>query len=260
MKEIIKELIRQTPVIGGLARQTYGRWSARRKKQEPFPGSATYWENRYSAGANSGAGSYGLFAEFKAEALNEFVATHQVQTVIEFGCGDGNQLSLAKYPTYLGFDVSRTAILKCMERFKSDEYKSFRLMSEYKGEKADLALSLDVIYHLVEDDVFEHYMRTLFEASERYVIAYSSDSDDNRGYEGTHVRHRKLTSWVEEHLPRWKLIEHLPNRYPYREDDRKGSFAEFFIYEKAEPGVAAESQKIICPGDETRDVERRMSQ
>jgi len=28
-------------------------------------------------------------------------------------------------------------------------------MSQYRGERADLALSLDVIYHLVEDRVFE---------------------------------------------------------------------------------------------------------
>lgn len=198
----------------------------------PFPGSATYWEKRYSAGGNSGVGSYALFAEFKADVLNGFVARNQVQTVIEFGCGDGNQLSLAKYPTYLGFDVSSTAISKCQERFMSDGHKSFRLMSEYKGETADLALSLDVIFHLVEDDVFEKYMGTLFGAANRYVIVYASDFEDSRGYDGPHVRHRKVTRWIRENLPGWNLVEHIPNRYPYRGDYRKGSFAEFFIYGK----------------------------
>jgi len=213
-------------------KQTCWRLFARSKKPELFPGSAVYWEKRYSDGEDSGVGSYGFFAAFKADVLNAFVATHHVQTVIEFGCGDGNQLSLAKYPTYLGFDVSSTAILKCKELFRSDERKSFRLMSEYNGEKADLTLSLDVIYHLVEDNVFEHYMRILFEASNRYVIIYSSNTDDKFGYEGAHVRHRKFTRWVEENLYNWKLVEHLPNRYPYRGDYRKGTPAEFFIYEK----------------------------
>jgi hypothetical protein len=106
-------------------------------------------------------------------------------------------------------------------------------MSDYPREKAELALSLDVIYHLVEDKVFEHYMQTLFEASNRYVIIYSSNLDDNRGYEGTHIRHRKFTRWIRENLQGWQLVKHLPNRYPYRGDYRKGSFAEFFIYEKA---------------------------
>lgn len=229
----MKEIIKQIPILGDVAKRTYRRLLACRRKPASFSGSAAYWENRYLAGGNSGVGSYALFAEFKADVLNGFVATHPVQSVIDFGCGDGNQLSLAQYPDYLGFDVSSTAISKCQERFKSDDRKSFRLMSEYKGESADLAISLDVIYHLVEDVVFENYMCTLFRASRRYVIIYASDSDDNRGHEGTHVRHRKFTRWIQENLCNWNLLEHIPNRYPYQGDYRKGSFAEFFIYERA---------------------------
>ncbi|TAT59972.1 hypothetical protein EGM92_29840 [Enterobacter cloacae] len=30
--------------------------------------------------------------------------------MMEFGCGDGNQLSLADYPRYTGFDISDHAI------------------------------------------------------------------------------------------------------------------------------------------------------
>src|SRR5215210_4430947 len=43
--------------------------------------------------------------------------------------------------------------------------KTFKLMEEYAGESAELALSLEVIYHLVEDEVFESYMRRLFGSS-----------------------------------------------------------------------------------------------
>lgn len=163
--------------------------------------------------------------------LNKFVSTHHVQTVIEFGCADGNQLTLAKYPSYLGFDVSATALSQCRKRFPSDPQESLRLMSEFAGETADLALSLDVIYHVVEDAVFAQYMPTLFRSANRYVIIYASDTDDNRGYEGTHVQHRKFTQWIQQNAPAWKLLEHLPDRYPYTGDYRKGSFADFFIYE-----------------------------
>jgi hypothetical protein len=227
----MKEFIKQIPILGDIARRIYWRLLPRRCDPEPFPGSAAYWEKRYATDGSSGGGSYGLFAEFKADVLNLFVDTHRVQSVIEFGCGDGNQLSLARYPTYLGLDVSSTAISRCKEIFKSDRHKSFRLTSGYSGETADLALSLDVIYHLVEDNVFEHYMQMLFRASNRYVILYSSDSDDNWDCEGTHVRHRKFTKWVKENLPNWALVQHLPNRYPYRGDALEGSISEFFIYE-----------------------------
>lgn len=228
----MKDIVKLIPVLGRVQRM-YWRFLARKRNPEPFPGSAEYWERRYSAGGNSGAGSYALFAEFKAEVLNGFVAKHKVKTVIEFGCGDGNQLILANYPAYLGLDISSTAITKCQAMFKTATNKSFSLMSDYNGQKADLALSLDVIYHLIEDNVFEHYMRTLFDAAIRYVIIYASDSDDNRGYEGTHVRHRKFTNWINKNLPNWELMERLPNRYPYQGDYLKGSFADFFIYRKS---------------------------
>lgn len=198
----------------------------------PFPGSTAYWEARYAAGGNSGVGSYGDFAAFKAEVLNRFVQSHQVTSVIEFGCGDGHQLSLAQYPAYLGLDVSSTAVTQCRERFKSDASKTFRLIGEYRGEQADLALSLDVIFHLIEDEVYHRYMRTLFDASRRYVIIYSSNSNGISGPDAAHVRHRKFTTWVEANAWDFRLTEHLPNRYPYRGDYKKGSFAEFYMYER----------------------------
>lgn len=229
----MKKTIKRIPLVGGAATRLYWAWLARKRAPEPFPGTAAYWERRYAAGGNSGVGSYDRFAEFKARVLNEFVAKRGVKSVIEFGCGDGNQLSLAKYPTYLGFDISATAVSRCQAMFSSDSDKSFRLISDYRGECADLALSLDVIYHLVEDDLFEGYMHTLFAAADRYVIIYASDTDDNRGYEGTYIRHRLFTRWIKQSLPTWTLAEHVPNRYPYRGDYRTGSFADFFIYQKA---------------------------
>jgi hypothetical protein len=224
-----KDFVKQIPVLEALVRRVRAKLAASR---QTFCGSAAYWEKRYSAGGNSGAGSEALLAKFKAQLLNSFVATHQVRTVIEFGCGDGNQLMLAKYPRYLGLDVSRTAISRCRERFDADGTKRFCLMSNYAGDKGDLTLSLDVIYHLVEDNVFEDYMRALFEASNRYVIIYTSDFDDKRGYDGAHVRHRKFTKWTQDRLPDWSIVEHVPNRYPYRWYYPKGSVSEFFIYQR----------------------------
>jgi hypothetical protein len=230
MKNVIKRIIRRTPVLGPFLRFLSHKLLGR--GPQPFEGSAAYWETRYTSGADSGVGSYGAFAEFKAEILNTFVAQNRVESVIEFGCGDGNQLTLARYPRYLGFDVSGAAVSRCRELFRDNEQYEFRPSSAYAGEKADLALSLDVIYHLVEDDVFHAYMRTLFAASARHVIIYSSDFEDPTRRDGPHVRHRTVTAWVAENMPAWKLIQHVPNRYPYRGDYRSGSFADFYVYER----------------------------
>ena len=72
--------------------------------------SRLYWENRYKAGDNSGSGSYGRLAEFKASTINEFIDHYSLANVIDWGCGDGNLCGMIKCDNYLGMDVSSTTI------------------------------------------------------------------------------------------------------------------------------------------------------
>src|SRR6185369_2928806 len=145
LQSSIKRLVRRSP------RLTRALGSAYRLLSGPFPGSQDYWVKRYEKGGNSGPGSYSELAKFKARVLNGLVTEKNIASVIEFGCGDGNQLELAQYPSYHGFDVSPVAVELCRKRFTADPSKRFGLLGDYAGETADLALSLDVIYHLVED-------------------------------------------------------------------------------------------------------------
>ena len=202
---------------------------------KPFSGSEDYWQSRYAAGGTSGDGSYRALAAFKAEILNAFVADHAVQHVIEYGCGDGNQLGLAHYPRYLGFDVSPQAVEQCRVRFAHDPSKRFQLLKRYGGEQADLTLSLDVIYHLVEDDVFERHMERLFDSALRFVGIYSSNHEAEEKTP-PHVRRRRFTDWVEAHHPDWTLVLYLPNRYPFEPDTQAGSYSDFFFYERPAEG------------------------
>lgn len=199
----------------------------------PFPGSEQYWIERYEAGRTSGAGSYDELAEFKAEVVNGFVASHGIKSVMEFGCGDGNQLKLADYPSYAGFDVSPRAVELCREIFRGDDTKQCLLMEDYQGQTAELTLSLDVVYHLVEDEVFESYMKILFGAAERFVIIYSTNSDMREEQQSRHVRHRIFSEWVDANATEWKLREHVPNRYPPDGSGTRGSSADFFIYKRS---------------------------
>src|SRR5690625_3159471 len=145
----MKEQLKEIPIFGSVTAVIYGKLTEYAALPLFFLGSEDYWEERYSAGGTSGVGSYGKFAHFKADVLNDFVENQQIGSVIEFGCGDGNQLELAEYPMYTGYDVSETVIELCRERFSDDPKKRFRLMEEYSGEQAELALSLEVIYHQI---------------------------------------------------------------------------------------------------------------
>ncbi|MBL7980982.1 MAG: class I SAM-dependent methyltransferase [Flavobacteriales bacterium] len=199
-----------------------------------FTSSGNYWEERYSQGGNSGSGSYAKFAEFKAEVLNDLVAQNQIGSVIELGCGDGNQLALFRFGHYIGYDVSPTVLDKCRALFMGDPTKEFRDMKSYSGEQADLSLSLDVIYHLIEDEVFNAYMRDLFRASRKFVIIYSSNrTEDEFASPSAHVRHRKFTDWVSANAPEFKQIARIPNRYPYNGDPFTSSFADFYIFQRS---------------------------
>lgn len=199
---------------------------------KPFRNSDDYWKSRYKAGKNSGSGSYNELAAFKASFINDFVSQHKIKTIIELGCGDGNQLKSAQYPNYYGLDISEEAIEICRNTFKDDPAKRFDTMEMLKDQVAELSLSLDVIYHLVEDQVFESYMASLFKASNAYVIIYSSDTEQQMKLQAPHVRHRKFSNWIAKHLPDWELFLHEPNAFPYEGDDTKGSLADFYVYRK----------------------------
>ncbi|MFH1049571.1 MAG: hypothetical protein V1779_01430 [bacterium] len=198
-----------------------------------FSNSGKYWDERYKKGGNSGAGSYNNLAEFKGKIINEFVEENNIETVIEFGCGDGNQLKYFDFKSYFGFDVSNTAISICKELYKADSSKQFKLLESFDGEKAQLTLSLDVIFHLVEEEVYSDYMKKLFSSSLKYVIIYSSNHNElenNRIAE--HVKHRKFSEWVEKNAVDFELIKFIPNEYPYDENDIRTSFSDFYIFQK----------------------------
>lgn len=194
-----------------------------------FSGSKDYWEKRYRLGGDSGAGSYGEPARYKARVLNRFVAEHGVESVVEFGCGDGHQLGLAEYPDYLGVDVSDTAIELCRERFPDEPTKRFIALTEYRGERADLSLSLDVLFHLVEDEVFHAHLDQLFAAGRRFVVVYST-STTKPVKSLLHVRHRNVGSIIAQRFPNFELMQpqEVVRTQPAPGDSSLR--AEFFMY------------------------------
>ena len=197
-----------------------------------FKDSSDYWINRYKSHGNSGIGSYGRLAEFKAQVINKLVADENITSVIEFGCGDGNQLTLASYPSYTGYDISDDILSHCKQKFENDKTKSFFNVKYYDQRKAELVLSLDVIYHLTEDRIYEEYMSRLFSASNRFVLIYSSNTSTQIGIPFAHIKHRCFSDWIKTHASEWTLVNEIKNPYPYDEHDKESSFADFFLYKK----------------------------
>ncbi|MEZ2219249.1 FkbM family methyltransferase [Rhizobium sp. RCC_161_2] len=194
--------------------------------------SAKYWEQRYLAGGNSGAGSYNKSAEYKAHILNAFVAEKQLKRVGELGSGDGNQLRYLAFEDYTGFDISQTAVDLCRQMHGNRPGRTFVWLgdpqldtSSYNG-AFELTLSLDVILHLVEDEVYRAYIDRLFSLSNQYVVVYTSNYDAPDRHGAIHVRNRRFTDDVARWLPEWKLLKHVDNPYKHP----LISEADFFVF------------------------------
>ena len=250
-----RSIAKQVPGALGVVRRAR---LARKRWERRNLNSVTFWEGIYASGQNSGSGSYGQLGQFKAEVLNDLVVRYDVRSAAELGCGDGEILSKVAYPEYVGLDTSATAVNSCKIRFAGDSSKRFVVYrpGSDPGIVADLALSIDVIYHLLEDSSFEDYMSTLFRMSTRLVVIYSSNVDDV-GADCWEVRHRQFTTWVEANASGWHLLERIPQRYPYNPRSASGtSWSDFFVFEltdRAGPEGGADSVAEAAGSNDLRD-------
>ncbi len=198
--------------------------------------SEAYWSNRYEQGRISGAGSYGRLADYKAEVINSLVNEFEISSVLEFGSGDGNQASLFEIDTYTGLDVAHQVVEAARERFKDRAGWSFDTVKNANTapRSRDMTMSLDVIYHLVEEAVFDRYLADLFAASDRFVLIYASDH--NALTLNSHVKHRCYSDWVNANAPEFGAIRTLKSPFPKTamSDTKDTSFAFFRLYQRLE--------------------------
>lgn len=204
-----------------------------------------YWNARYRAGGTSGAGSNGRLARFKTDVINRLVAERRIGSVIDLGCGDGSLLPLLTLPNYVGVDVSPVALARCAEQWPGYRFVLADALDTVAP--AELALSIDVVFHLVEDALFAQHMMALFAHATRFVLVYSSNFDMT--WPAPHVRHRRFTDHVAATQPAWQLLAHQANPYPFeRARPEDTSFADFFLYGKTD----APRQGVIARGRPAR--------
>jgi cyclopropane fatty-acyl-phospholipid synthase-like methyltransferase len=200
-----------------------------------FENSSQYWKDRYENGGDSGEGSYGPLARYKATFINDFSRANGINSAVEFGCGDGNQSSMFQFSHYLGVDISRKCVEDARKRFDRRGW-SFLTVDEYDLQDtvtADLGMSLDVIYHLVEDEVYRAYLSRIFSSSRRYVLIYASNFE-HFDANLPHVRHRKFVDDIRQRHSDWRFVGDEPNPFAKNHDSEReyGSFARFHIFEK----------------------------
>lgn len=190
-----------------------------------------YWENNYSNGGTSGSGSYGVLAQFKGDVINQLIKEKSLNTVIEFGCGDGNQLKYMKYPSYLGMDISSTSIEICSKTFKEDKTKSFLLYDPNRFFnngffKSDLVVCLDVLYHITDEDDFRKTLDDIFSCKSLFIILYTRITKPEEFVHGIPtIEDRDILNYLSEYQE-YKLVQIIEQKY------KELSSASFIILEK----------------------------
>jgi SAM-dependent methyltransferase len=178
---------------------------------------AEYWESRYARGGNSGAGSYGSCLDNKKALISGLLEERGIHSVVDLGCGDGTVIDIFRdLGSYIGYDVSRTAIDRLVARGYPGHYQ-FRMADGAPPEHApDLAMSLDVVFHLVEDAVFRRYMGMLTGVGARYllVLTWNSSILSTEHTVGSHVLYRDFRACMEEDYPGYRLVQEYPYELP----------------------------------------------
>lgn len=170
-----------------------------------------YWNSRYAEGRDSGEGSRGENARAKARFVNELIREHGVHSMVDWGCGDGQVLEhITGDVAYVGVDVSGVVLNKIQTRNPD----RFFVLHERTSEathwlEADLALSMDVIFHLVNDKDYHDYLLSLFGSARKIVAIYSTDYPGGRT--ARHVLRRQFTPDVAQRFTNWELFQQAPD-------------------------------------------------
>lgn len=161
-----------------------------------------YWEERYRRGGFSGAGSRGEEAAQKVQLVNDVVEANGVQSLLDLGCGDGHVAAGISVARYTGYDPAPSALALAREQ-RPDGH--FMRTLPAGPMRFDMTLSMDVLFHLVDERTYAEYLEALFGYSD-LVLVYGTDKE----LQGrSHVLHRV---WTKDVPPGWSMQE-IPVRF-----------------------------------------------
>lgn len=156
---------------------------------------ASYWERRYARGGNSGAGSRGREADYKAERVSQILGRYRIRSLLDLGAGDGYVAArlLLGDCHYLGVEPSDSA--RALARIAAPHLEFVPSIPARPAPGFDCCLSMDVVFHLLDDAQTAAYFAELFGWSDRYVLIYGTCAPSPRPT-APHVRHHDWRPFV----------------------------------------------------------------
>lgn len=161
-----------------------------------------YWDSRWRDGPPC-PGSNGDTAASKAAWLNAAVQDLDVRSIVDWGCGDGGQAALVNVGMYVGIEVAPSAWEAASVALATRDNCCVVLAppGQQITVRADMAVSMDVVFHLTDDREYEEWIARVFGSASRFVAVYGTDYDS---VVNGHMRHHEVT---RDAPADWSLIE-----------------------------------------------------
>lgn len=207
------------------------------KPNKILTSSYQYWAERYintNFKNSSGNGRLKFRLRYKAKMLNKIFETYTITKIADFGCGDGLLASRLKCAKYYGIEINSEIVSNLKNKFF--EKKEFEFSTKFESRwrnKIDASISVDVIFHLVEKDVYQKYMNELFSTDAKYVIIRAYNHESQGTGRNSHILHREFLNTVKKYFPNYNLINESPprRRHIYLSDSDKN---QFFVFKKSQ--------------------------
>lgn len=187
--------------VKGILRKYFGLFNNKFDAKE-------YWEHRYAKFGDSGDGSKGSNYEFKRDYINNIIKKYNIKSIVDFGCGDGKQIKELIVDEYYGIDVASSAVNMCRQLYAHKRLYRFDTSEDANLKTYDLAMSIDVIYHITDYNDYINYLRKLFSCS-KYVLLYA-----NYGMRDSNADHIVARNNLEE-IERLNLCRKLIEKQPH---------------------------------------------
>lgn len=172
-----------------------------------------YWQNLHEKHRTrlSAVGYAGLGEGFNREsyrllrlpAVQRLITRHQLKprSLLEAGVGVGAYASLwheLGVVDWVGLDISSVAVEDLQKRFPHGEFHVTDITrpgTALEGKAFDVVVAIDVLYHIVEDDLFERALRWLASRTRNGGCFICSDvfTDSPWGGRFSHVKRRPLS-------------------------------------------------------------------
>lgn len=130
-----------------------------------------YWENRYKNGGNSGKGSRSVHKEYKWNVLDRHVGN--IDDIIDVGCGDLAFMDGKSVLNYIGIDISKTIIDINKKKYPNWKFINASSDEYIEGIDSSLVLCHDILFHILDDDVFINTLHNLTKYSNKYISIYN---------------------------------------------------------------------------------------